>query len=298
MGSSATPTIALAAAMRASLAGYWRDAASYQKFLYSVGALLLASAAFHAVVLVATGGTMEGNVSWRKPILFGESFGLTTVTIAWVMTFLPCGRLPGWWLAAALGVSYLYEVGWVSFQQWRGVPSHFNSNSAFDQALFDTAGVFIGLSGLVLLTVALLSFLRLRATSSFAWAIRVGLLLLLAGQLFGLMIIRNDGPVFGTAGAMKVPHALALHGAQVLPLLAWLLSFTPWTESKRTRMVLTAVAGYILMLTVGAAQTFSGRAPLDLDAGPVILLALGALLFASAYGMGLLGLQPKAEPTR
>lgn len=48
-----------------------------------------------------------------------------------------------------------------------------------------------------------------------------------------------------------------------------------------------------MLVVAGAAQTFSGRAPLDLDAGPALLLGLAALLFAGAYGMGLLGLQPQ-----
>jgi len=290
------PSNGLLEAMRTSLAGYWREAASYQKFLYGAGALMLASAVFHAVVLVATGGSLEGDVSWRKPILFGESFGLTGISIAWVMTFLPRPRWLGWPLALGLGLANCAEVLWVSFQQWRGVPSHFNDNTVFDANLFALAGVVILVAGLAIVAVTLLSWVALQAPPSLAWAVRAGLLLLVAGQLFGLMIIRNDGPVFGAAGAMKVPHALALHGAQVLPLLAWLLSFTPWSESKRTRIVLTAVVGYILLLTAGAAQTFRGRGPLDLDAGAAVLLALGALLLAGAYGMGLLGLQPKVGP--
>jgi len=282
--------------MRVSLVGYWRGAAGYQKFLYGAGALMLGSAAFHAGVLVVTGGSLEGNVSWRKPILFGESFGLTALTVAWVMTFLPRRGWLGWPLAVGLGLANCAEVLWVSFQQWRGVPPHFNDNTVFDANLFALAGVMILVAGLVIVAVTLLSWVALQAAPSLAWAIRAGLLLLVAGQVFGLLIIRNDGPVFGAAGAMKVPHALALHGAQVLPLLAWLLLFTRWSESQRTRVVLAGALGYILLVVAGAAQTFSGRAPFDMDAGHAALFALGAALFAGAYGMGLLGLQPKGEP--
>ena len=41
--------------MLACLHGYWSQAERYQKFLYAVGALLVASAAFHFGVLLATG---------------------------------------------------------------------------------------------------------------------------------------------------------------------------------------------------------------------------------------------------
>jgi len=282
--------------MRASLRGYWEQAEPYQKFLYGVGGLLILSAVFHAGVLVVTGGPLAGDVSWRKPILFGESFGLTAVSIAWVMGFLPRRRWLGWPLAGALGLANFSEVFWVSFQQWRGVPSHFNSNTEFDAALFSLAGFLILIAGIVIVTVTVLSLVALRASPSLASAIQIGLWLLVVGQFLGLMIIINDGPVFGAVGAMKVPHALALHGLQALPLLAWLLLFTPWSEERRTHVVLLGALGYIVLLAVEASQTFSGRAPLDLDAGRAVLFALGALLFAAAYGMGLLGLQPKAEP--
>jgi hypothetical protein len=35
-------------------------------------------------VLVVTGGSWEGPVSWRKPMSFGLSFGVTLATIGWV----------------------------------------------------------------------------------------------------------------------------------------------------------------------------------------------------------------------
>lgn len=282
-------------AMVESLRGYWRTAAGYQKFLYIVGALLLLSAAFHTGVLIATGGTLAGLLSWRKPILFGESFGLTALSLAWFMSFLP--RRPWLWLLAGpLGVVNLGEVFIISMQQWRGVPSHFNSATPFDAAAIGTAGLLIAIAGLVTVLLAGLVFSSLQAPPSLAGAIRASMVLLLAAHGFGWVMIASDSSTFGAAGAMKVPHALAVHAPQVLPALAWLLLFSNWSEGKRTRVVLAGSLGYTLLVVVGAWQTFSGRAPLDLEAGPTLLLALGALLFAGAYGASLLGLQPKAEP--
>ena len=56
--------------MLAKLRDFWRQAEDYQKFLYLIGTMLLISAVIHSVVLIATGGSLEGPVSWRKPILF------------------------------------------------------------------------------------------------------------------------------------------------------------------------------------------------------------------------------------
>ena len=278
-------------AMRGSLRGYWAQAEGYQKFLYFVGFLLLASAVFHGVVLVVAGGSLEGDVSWRKPILFGESFGLTAIFVAWVMTFLPKWRVPGWLLSIALGVANLYEVVWVSFQQWRGVPSHFNSNTHFDQALFGLAGVAIGVTGTVILVVTILAFFRLQASPSLAWAIRAGMVLLVNGQVFGALMIAHGGNSLGAAGAMKIPHALALHAFQVLPVLAWLLSFTSWSEGRRTWTVLLAAFGYTVVLVVSATQTFRGLAPSDLSPLAALLGGLGAIFFVGAYATALFRLR-------
>jgi len=284
-----------AQAMWTSVRNYWREAHSYEKFLYFVGFLLLASSLFHAGLLIVTGGSRKGDVSWRKPILFGESFGLTAVSVAWVMTFLAMQRSVGWLLSLSLGLANAYEVIWVSFQQWRGVPSHFNNATPFDQSLFALAGISIGFTGVVVLVVTVWSFVRLEAPLSFAWAIRVGLALLLLGQVFGIPMIQLGGHTFAPAGNMKVPHALALHGAQVLPLLACLLSLASWSETRRMRIIVAGAAGYCVLVAVGAFQSFSGRAPFDLRLATAFALLIGAILLAGAYLTAVSGVRKMAH---
>jgi len=139
--------------MLASVRGYWAQAESYQKFLYFIGFLLLVSAVFHTGVFIVTGGSLEGDISWRKPILFGESFGLTCLSVAWIMTFLPKWCVWGWLLAGALGLANFGEVFLVAMQQWRGVPSHFNSSTPFDAAVFFLMAILIMFAGIVILMV-------------------------------------------------------------------------------------------------------------------------------------------------
>ncbi len=263
---------------------YWKQARGYQKFLYSAGFLLLASAAFHAGVLIFTGGSVEGDISWRKPILFGESFGLTCVSVAWIMTFLPKWNVRGWLLSGTLGLANLGEVFLVALQQWRGVPSHFNNSTPFDSAVFLVMGLLILFTGIVTFAATLLTFLALHAPPSLAWGIRVGMLLLVVGQIFGVPMIVRGGHTFGAAGAMKVPHAFALHGAQVLPVLAWLLLFTRWGETRRARTVMVGAAGYTGLVVTSAVQTFRGRAPFDLSlaAAPVFVICAASLVGAYA----------------
>ena len=51
---------------------------------------------------------------------------------------------------------------------------------------------------------------------------------------------------YATAGTLKPSHAVMMHGILVLPILAWLMRLTAWTEPSQRRIVLVAVAGYAL----------------------------------------------------
>jgi hypothetical protein len=93
----------LAAAVGASLRRYWDERTGYQTFLYGAGVLLLASGLVHTVVFLLDGGGWDGPLSWRKPILFGFSFGVTVLSLGWVLSFLPRRRWLGWLLAGPLG---------------------------------------------------------------------------------------------------------------------------------------------------------------------------------------------------
>jgi hypothetical protein len=297
---------ALGRAMFDSLRGYWTAAAGYQRFLYLGGALLVVSGLFHVAVFLVAGGSLEGSISWRKPIAFGLSGGLAMISVGWVMTFLPRQPVAGWLLAGLVGL-LLPEVAWVDLQQWRGVRSHFNESTPFDAALFSAAGAMIALVALAIVALTLWTFISLRAPSSFAWAIRVGLVLLVAGQLFGYLIVANgsgqpfseagrEPNIFGAAGVMKQPHALALHGIQVLGALAWLLAFALWSERRRTGVVVAAAAGYSGLVAVSAYQVFNGLAPFDLGLPAALALGTSALLLVAAWIAAFVGLRQTLVP--
>ncbi|HEY4665957.1 MAG TPA: hypothetical protein VIH26_01515 [Anaerolineales bacterium] len=294
--------------VRQAVGFHWDRAQSYQRLLYRVGGLLVLSAGFHFLVMIATRGLVEGSTSWRKPVLFGEAFGLTAITIGWVMTYLPKRRAIGWALAGGLAVSTSYEVVWVSVQQWRGVPSHFNYSTGFDTAAFNTAGTMIFLAALAALIVTGWSLFSLSGPASLRLAIRSGLLLLLAGQAFGFAIIENgnskvfdpqtgeylpeaveQAATFGDAGSMKVPHALSVHAIQILPALAGLLSLSTWSERRRWWTVLAAAVAYAGLVAVSASQTFRGLALFDLAPPAAVLFGTAAAGLIGAYAAAVFG---------
>ena len=272
---------------------YWNEAESYQKLLYFTGFLLLASAIFHTVVLIVTGGTLKGDVSFRKAISFGEAFGLTAISLAWFLTFVPKKRVIWWILSSIYAVAPFVEVFLVTMQVWRGVPSHFNFTTPFDAAVFSLMGASISLHAPLILGVLLCSVFFLKAPSIFKWAITSGLLLLVIALVFGIVMIINSSNTIGLFGQMKVPHALALHAAKVLPLLALLVSFTNFSETKRTRIVIVGILSYSTFVGISAFQAFNGHPMIDLSQPILLIFLTSAALLGITFLWVLNGLRLK-----
>jgi hypothetical protein len=49
-----------------------------------------------------------------------------------------------------------------------------------------------------------------------------------------------------------------MHGILLLPGLAWLLSFTEWSEQRRVVVVWVAAAGYLVLIGVVTVATILG----------------------------------------
>lgn len=233
-------------------------------------------------------------MSWRKPIEFGVSGGITLLSLAAVAARLPRTSWLAWPCAVGLSL-FVPETLLIDLQRWRGVASHFNHDTAFDVAIFSWMGIFVAVVSLAIMVMTVWTFVSLRGPTSTNVAIRAGMVFLTVGQFLGFAILTNGlgvddlsrASIFGAAGEMKVPHAIALHGLQVLGVLALVLERTRLPEIRKLQMVALAIAGYSDALAVATIQTFAGRAPLDL--GPLtIVLALAALiLLALAYATAL-----------
>ncbi|WP_306214766.1 hypothetical protein [Actinoplanes sp. RD1] len=224
------------------------------------GLVLIASGLVHLVLLVAGDGPWTGPVSWRKPATFGVSFGLTLLIVAWLVPALP---LPERWRRVLLGVFAVdcyVEVGGVTLQAWRHVPSHLNRETAFDSGVSTVlaAGGFVLV---VVLGVMCVAAWRARVPPSMRLALRAGFGSLAIGLLSGAaMVARGAAAVaqgeqlraYAVIGFLKPLHGVSLHGVLVLPGLAWLLSRTSWPESRRTRVVAAAAAGYAVAIGIAA----------------------------------------------
>ncbi|MCH9682699.1 MAG: hypothetical protein K0V04_14785, partial [Deltaproteobacteria bacterium] len=119
-----------------------------QAWMGWLGLALLASGVLHIGVQLITGDPWAGPVSWRKPIVFGLSGGLTTLSLGWAIGALSATR----WrriTTRAFVVAMALEVGLITLQAWRGVASHFNIATPTDIAVWSAMGVLVGIIAVV-----------------------------------------------------------------------------------------------------------------------------------------------------
>lgn len=224
---------------------------------YLVGALLMLSGLGHLAILIATGASWDGPVSWRKPATFGLSFGLTLVTVVWLSSFLRLSDRVRSRLLVAFTIACAVETALVSLQTWRGVPSHFNVETSIDSWIARTLALGGAALIAVILTLTLASFRKNPSVPiSQRVAMRIGFVALVGAQITGAFMIAkgmhlvfagHPQMAYAIGGTLKPTHAITMHAIQLLPVLAWLLSFTSWTERRRLSVVLLVAAGYVAM---------------------------------------------------
>lgn len=251
--------------------------------------VLLASGLLHLILLWVSGSEWEGALSPRKPGLFGISASVTVWSLAWVMTKLQPHRFDAI-LFRILALSLLIEVGLITLQHWRGVPSHFNRATRLD-AIIEAA-----MLGLILLVSVGIAWLATRSVwlapmdRGMALALRGGLWLLVVSCLLGLIATslgelnqtRGKNPeTWGNAGVLKYPHGAALHAIQILPVFAWALS--RMRISNRVGCIRVAIASQCLFMVHAIWQTSQGRSRVDWDVAGCALFvaAAGSLIVAS-----------------
>ncbi|MFF5300834.1 hypothetical protein ACFY5F_15895 [Streptomyces sp. NPDC013161] len=227
-----------------------------ERLCHVVGALLILSGLVHLVVFAVDGGPWYGPVSWRKPVTFGLSFGATLIAVTWVTSYLRVGARLRTVLLVVFAADCVVEVGGITLQAWRRVPSHLDMETPFDTAVSMTLAVGGGVL-VVLLTVFAMASFRHRPTgpAGMALAVRSGFAILLVALASGAAMIArgvvlartgHQEAAYHSTAPLKPLHGVSLHAVLVLPALAWLLSRTSWSEAVRRRTVTVAVGCYVV----------------------------------------------------
>lgn len=265
---------------------------SSSRTLIVSGGILIASGILHLLIWSLSGEPWEGSVSWRKPILFGVSGGLTLVSMGYLLRLLPPWNANRW-VATSLALAMLGEVALITLQQWRGVPSHFNRATVFDGTIDTLITILISVVvvGIGVLAIQALIHLSTKSAEGVAWLSGLGFLLL--SCLLGFLIsiygaarveVGEDPTVFGDSGVVKFPHGIAIHAIQWLPLVCWILTVIGVQEKQRRMVIWSMNASIALQLLYGLVQTFSGRGRMEPDmwsASLLVLAIVAALPFAA-----------------
>ncbi|MEV6022281.1 hypothetical protein [Streptomyces sp. NPDC052036] len=232
----------------------WRAARPGERLCLATGAALVLSGLAHLLVFAVDGGPWDGPVSWRKPVTFGLSFGLTLIAVTWVTSYLRIGARSRTVLLVVFAVDCVVEVAGITLQAWRHVPSHLNTTTPFDTAVAMTLAVGGGVLVVVLSAFAAAAFRhRPHGPSGMPLALRSGFAILMVALLSGAVMIArgvvlsrtgHQQAAYHSTAPLKPLHGVSLHAVLVLPALAWLLSRTAWSTTAKQRVLRAAVGVY------------------------------------------------------
>ncbi|WP_406111084.1 hypothetical protein OG698_15490 [Streptomyces sp. NBC_01003] len=232
----------------------WRAARPSERLCYATGAVLTLSGLAHLLVFAVDGGPWDGPVSWRKPVTFGVSFGLTLIALTWVTSYLRIGARARNVLLVVFAADCVLEVGGITLQAWRRVPSHLNMESGFNTAVSMSLAVGGGILVVLLSVFAVASFRRRPSgPTGMPLALWSGFAILLVALASGAVMIArgviltktgHQEAAYHSTAPLKPLHGVSLHAVLVLPALAWLMSRTAWSERTRNGVMRGAVACY------------------------------------------------------
>ncbi len=288
---------------------------------------MLVFAVISAAGLIVDDRTLVGAPIWLKPLKFGISLAIYTVTMAWLISLLTRGRRAAGRLGSVIGVAAFIEMAVIVGQAARGRQSHFNFATPLDSALFSLMGVTIVVVWMATLWIGVLLMIQRIGDRPTALAIRFAIIIALGGLATGFLMtsptasqieqmktapptimgahsvgVADGGaglPLVGWStegGDLRVGHFVGMHALQALPLLAFLLALAArrftrlGDELLRTRLVLIAASAYAALTLLVVWQALRGQPLLSPDA--LTLSALLAVVVAAAGALALAFLRP------
>ena len=183
--------------------------------LIAVSLLMAGLTVVFGVAMVADPRTIEGAPAWLKPTKFAVSTSIYGATLAWML-----GALAGWprlrrWAVWTTALVFVGEVSLVAMQAWRGMPSHFNSSTLFDGAVFAAMGLGIVAQTAVAGAVAVALWRHEFADRARGWAVRLGLTIAVAGALTGGLMTRPTAEQLAAARLTGEMPRSGAHGGRI-----------------------------------------------------------------------------------
>lgn len=257
---------------------------------------------------------ISGVNGWIKPLKFLISTAIYSATFLWLLTYVQGWRRFVQFTAWFVGGALVIENGLIIMQVLRRTTSHFNASTMFDGAIFSMMGTLIFTLATLNLLVTIRLWWQKMENRTFAWSLRFGLLVTVAGMFVAALMttptaeqlekakVTGEMPVIGAhsvgiedggaglplvgwsteGGDLRVPHFVGLHALQVIPLVGWWLSrrrtVQRWSEKQRVALVWIAGLGYAAWMGLLTWQALRGQSIIAPDG--LTMVALGGLLLA------------------
>lgn len=192
--------------------------------------------------------TVMGINVWIKPMKFALSIAIYLWTIGWFLEYLSnyprSARVIGWGVAIAMVV----EITCITLQAARGVPSHFNVQTATDGIIFSVMGMGVVLNTLLLVWLTVLFFVgKTSLSSTYRLAICLALLLFLFASAIGGKMVGQLSHSVGVAdggaglpfvnwstegGDLRIAHFIGIHSLQIIPFFAFRAEKKRWSNAR------------------------------------------------------------------
>lgn len=222
---------------------------------------------------------LAGAYVWAKPLKFSLSFVVLFWTIELVESRLTKGArssFPFNFILWAMGIAFLSEMTYISYRAAHAEGSHFNISTLFHYLMYIVMAVGavtlvagVGALGWIVrrdersnMTAGLRESIWLGFVVSFAMTLVVaGTLSAQSGPYVGEHSVGSPSiPLLGwsgVAGDLRVPHFLALHAMQVIPILA--ICFDLVDESKSVMRIRIATAIYTVLTFIVFGRALLGK---------------------------------------
>ncbi len=197
---------------------------------------------------------------WVKPMKFSLSGGIYVLTAGFLITLYPFSRRKKNIVNNIISWTMALEICIIVLQAARGVRSHYNQSSALDGILFGSMGILISIIVLFMVFFIVETIrLRLNTPRPVQWGILLGWLVVffgswVGGQMIGQMSHNVGVPDGGEglpwinwstiAGDLRVAHFFGLHGIQIIPLFAVVLT-KKWNASKMVQNLTVILFGLL-----------------------------------------------------
>nr|BFE66026.1 hypothetical protein GCM10020063_105520 [Dactylosporangium thailandense] len=302
--------------MESTAIHYPNKGADMHRPLIAVAGLMAALALATLIGVFVDDRTLLGAPIWLKPLKFSVSIAIYATTIAWLLPRLERRPRLGWWLGTVIAGTMLVEMVIITGQAARGHQSHFNNRTPLDATLYGVMGATIAIAWVATLIIAVLLLMQRMPGRADALAVRLGILVALAGMGVGfLMTIPSaaqlatgnptivgahavgvaDGgpglPLVGwstTGGDLRAGHFIGMHALQALPLFAFALALAgrriARLRDERVRVRLIGVFGFLYagLTALVTWQALRGQPLVHPDA--VTLSATAGLLALAVAG--------------